>query len=167
VTDALIGGWQLTAFSTFISGDYPRFNNLNSGASPINAPVTINGNPCTNNQSPQQWFNTSMVPLAANSSAIVPFNVQFGCLTGPSFWNVDASLVKSFNITERVHSQLKISAYNVFNRLNRGDPNMNPGDPDYGTNLFQGAPAGTYGAQTAVPANVTGRQMEIGLKIVF
>jgi len=167
VTDAVIGGWQINALSTFISGDYPRFNNLNSGSSPINAPVTINGNPCTNNQNPQQWFDTSMVPLASNSSAIVPFNVQFGCLTGPSFWNVDASLVKSFNITERVHSQLKISAYNVFNRLNRGDPNMNPADPNYGTNLFQGAPGGTYGAQTAVPSNVTGRQMEIGLKIVF
>ena len=165
--DALIGGWQITALSTFTSGDYPRFNNLNSGASPINAPVTISGNPCVSNPNPSQWFNTSVVRLASNSSAIVPYNVQFGCLQGPSFWDVDASLIKSFNITERIHSQLKISAYNAFNRLNRGDPNMNPSDPNYGTNLYQGAPGGTFGAQTATPPNVTGRQMEIGLRIVF
>jgi hypothetical protein len=167
VVDSLIGGWQITGLSTFFTGDYPRFNNTQNGAGPIYSPVTINGNPCNSNPTPQSWFNTSMVPLAANSSAIVPFNVQFSCLVGPSFWDVDASLLKSINITERVHAQLKVSAYNVFNRLNRGDPNLNPSDPNYGTNLYQGAPGGTYGAQIATPANVTGRQMEIGLKVVF
>jgi hypothetical protein len=165
--DSVIGGWQITALSTFMSGDYPRFNNTQNGAGPIYSPVTINGNPCVSNPTPQSWFNTSVVPLASNSSAIVPFNVQFGCLVGPSFWDVDASLLKSFNITERIHSQLKISAYNTFNRLNRGDPNLNPGDANYGTNLYQGSPGGTYGAQIATPANVTGRQMEIGLRISF
>jgi hypothetical protein len=166
-TDAVIGGWQITGLSTFTSGDYPRFNNINSGASPIYSPVTISGNPCVSNPGPSKYFNTSVVSLASNSSAIVPYNVQFGCLEGPSFWDVDASLIKSFNITERIHSQLKISAYNLFNRLNRGDPNMNPTDPNYGKDLYQGAPGGTFGAQTATPANVTGRQMEIGLRIVF
>jgi hypothetical protein len=165
--DALIGGWQLTGLSTFTTGDYPRFNNLNSGAVPINSPVTITGNVCVNNPTPQQYFNTAAAPLAANADAIVPYNVQFSCLRGPSFWDVDASLIKNFNITERIHSQLKISAYNAFNRLNRGDPNLNPNDPNYGTALFQGAPGGTYGAQDAVPANVTGRQMELGLRIFF
>src|SRR6185312_15433661 len=158
LTDALVGGWQITGLSTFMSGDYPRFNSLNSGAFPIHAPVTIAGNPCQSNPTPGSWFNTSMAPLAGNSSAIVPFNVQFGCLTGPSFWDVDASLIKSLNITERVHSQLKVTAYNAFNRLNRGDPNMNPSDPNYGRALFQGSPGGTFGAQTAVPSNVSGRQ---------
>jgi hypothetical protein len=167
LVNAVVGGWQITGLSTFMSGDYPRFNNLQSGASPIYSPVEINGNACVNSQTPQQWFNTSVVPLASNSSAIVPYNVQFSCLTGPSFWDVDASLMKEFNITERVHSQLKVTAYNAFNRLNRGDPNMNPSDANYGTNLYQGAPGGTYGAQIATPVNVTGRQMEIGLKIFF
>lgn len=166
-TDALIGGWQVTALSTFTTGDYPRFNNLNSGAVPINSPVTISGSPCVSNQTPQRYFNTSAVPLASNADAIVPYNVQFSCLVGPSFWDVDASLIKNFNITEKIHSQLKISAYNALNRLNRGDPNLNPTDPNYGTALFQGAPGGTYGAQDAVPANVTGRQMELGLRIFF
>ncbi len=156
MTDALLGGWQITALSTFTSGDYPRFNNLNSGAVPINSPVTINGNVCASNPTPQHYFNTAAVPLAANAAAIVPYNVQASCLTGPSFWDVDASLIKNFNITERIHSQLKISAYNALNRLNRGDPNLNPNDPNYGTTLFQGAPGGTYGAQDATPANVTG-----------
>jgi len=110
LTDALLGGWQITALSTFTSGDYPRFNNLNSGAAPINAPVTINGNVCVSNPTPQRYFNTAAVPLAANSSAIVPYNVQASCLKGPAFWDVDASLIKNINITERIHSQLKISA---------------------------------------------------------
>jgi hypothetical protein len=167
VVDGVIGGWQITGLSTFFTGDYPRFNNTQNGSTPIYSGVEILGNPCVSNPSPQNWFNTAMVPLASNSSAIVPFNQQFSCLVGPSFWDVDASLIKSFNITERVHAQLKMSAYNVFNRLNRGDPNLNPTDPNYGTNLYQGAPGGTYGAQIATPANVTGRQMEIGLKILF
>ena len=168
VVDSLIGGWrQITALSTFMSGDYPRFNNTQNGASQIYSPVTINGNPCISNPTPQSWFNTSAVPLAANSSAIVPYNVQFSCLVGPTFWDVDASILKTFNITERIHSQLRVSAYNAFNRLNRGDPNLNPGDSNYGTNLYQGAPGGTYGAQIATPSNVTGRQLELGLKIWF
>lgn len=165
--DAAIGGWQVTGLLTVTTGSFPRFNNLNSGASPINSIVNITGNPCVKNATPQHWFNTSAVPLAPDPAEVVPYNVQFGCLTGPKWVNLDASLMKSFSITERVKSQLKISAYNATNRLNLGNPNVNPTDPNYGTNLFQGSPGGTFGAQTATPSNVTGRQMEIGLRIMF
>ncbi len=166
VVDAVVGGWQVTGLSTLMSGSYPRFNNLNSGSS-IGSAVSINGNPCISNPTQGRWFNTSAVPLAANSSAIVPFNVQFGCLVGPTFFDLDASLMKSFNITEKIHAQLRMSAYNLTNRLNLGNPNMNPNDPNYGTNLYQGAPGGTFGAQDATPVNITGRQLEVGFKVFF
>ena len=49
--------------------------------------------------------------------------MQFGCLTGPKFFNLDGTLSKAFTVTERVKTEFKMAAYNATNRLNRGDPN--------------------------------------------
>ena len=52
------------------------------------------------------------------------FNVQPGefgqlerfFLNGPTYFNVDASLFKNIPITERVRLQLRVEAFNLFNR---------------------------------------------------
>jgi hypothetical protein len=93
--------------------------------------------------------------------------LQYGCLTGPKFWTLDANLSKSFNITERIHAELKIAAYNATNRLNRGDPDTGVNDSNFGQALYQGSPGGIFGAQGATYGNQSGRQAELGLKIIF
>ena len=110
--DAIVGGWKLAGLWTFMSGDFPQFGNM-----------IVTGNPCISNPTPQHWFNTAAFsPIPANTYVLRTNPLQYGCLTGPRFWNLDGNLTKSFNVTERVHAELKIAAYNATNRLNRGDP---------------------------------------------
>ena len=45
--------------------------------------------------------------------------------TGPRFFNVDFSLVKSFKITERQGFNIRIEAYNLFNNPNFALPGTN------------------------------------------
>ena len=155
--DTLIGGWELAGLWTFMSGDFPQFGNM-----------IVTGSPCISNPTPQHWFNTSaFAPIPANTYVLRSNPLQYGCLTGPHFWDLDANLTKRINITERVHAELKIAAYNATNRLNLGDPNTDVKSSTFGQALFQGSPGGIFGAQGATYGNQSGRQMEIGLKILF
>ena len=106
-------------------------------------------------------------PIPANTYVLRTNPLQYGCLTGPHFWNLDANLTKAFRITERFHAELKMAAYNATNRLNRGDPDTNVYSSTFGQALYQGSPGGTFGAQTATYGNQSGRQVELGLKIIF
>lgn len=156
VANAIIGGWQITGLITYTSGDYPRFTQA----------LNVSGSPCVSNPTPQAWFNKSVFSLPSGY-AIQSNPVQYSCLTGPSFFDLDASLLKNFHITEKVQGQLKMTAYNATNRLNRGDPDTTFTDADFGQALFQGSPGGQFGAQTAVYGNQSGRQVELGFKLIF
>jgi hypothetical protein len=174
VGDALIGGWQLTGLLTMMSGDYVTFNG-GSGelTNPQSGNLIASGNPCIANPSPYNWFNTSVFQPIPSNVAFTPRTnpYTYNCLTGPHFWTVDATVLKSFPITERVRLDLKMNAYNAFNNLNRGDPGTGIG-PGFGQALYQGAPGGIFGQAgngggLASPTNVQGRQVELGLKLIF
>jgi hypothetical protein len=140
-----------------MSGDFPQFGNL-----------VVNGNPCISNPTPQRWFNTqAFSALPANTYVLRSNPLQYGCLTGPKFWTLDSNLSKTFTITERIHAELKIAAYNVTNRLNRGDPDTNVQSSTFGQALYQGSPGGTFGAQGGTYGNQSGRQAELGFKVIF
>jgi hypothetical protein len=173
--DAIIGGWQLTGLLTIMSGDYINFN---GGSGMFNNPQSGNmiwngKSPCISNPSPQSWFDTSVFsPIPSN----VPFTPRsnpylFDCLTGPSFLNLDSTISKTFNITEKWRLEMRMNAYNALNNLNRGDPSTGFG-PTFGQALYQGSPGGVFGQQgngggIAHPTNVAGRQLEFGLKLFF
>ncbi len=155
--DAVIGGWKLAGLLTYTSGDFVQFGNL-----------IVTGNPCISNPTPQHWFNTAAFqPIPANTYVLRTNPLQYNCLTGPNFVNVDANLTKAFNITERFHAELKMAAFNALNRLNRGDPNTNVYSGTFGQALYQGSPGGNFGAQGATFGNQSGRQVELGFKILF
>jgi hypothetical protein len=157
VVDAVLGGWKVAGLWTFISGDFPRFGNY-----------IVNGNPCISNPTPQRWFNTDAFSrIPANTYVLRTNPLQYDCLTGPHFWNLDANLTKAIRVTERVHAELKMAAYNATNRLNRGDPDTNVLSSTFGQSRFQGSPGGTIGAQGATYGNQSGRQVELGFKILF
>ena len=60
-----------------------------------------------------------------------------------------------------------MAAFNATNRLNRGDPDTNVQSSTFGQTLFQGSPGGSFGAQGATFGNQSGRQVELGMKIIF
>jgi hypothetical protein len=63
---------------------------------------------------------------------------------------------------------LKLNAYNAFNRLNLADPDTTVTDTGlFGRAIYQGSPAGEFSGQTAVYGNQAGRQLEIGLRLMF
>lgn len=156
--DYLIGGWKLTGVMTLTSGDFPRFGNM-----------IVNGDPCKGGKNPQHWFDTSVFSqIPANTYVLRSNPMQFGCLTGPRFFDIDGTLSKGFKITERIKTEFKMAAYNATNRLNRGDPDTNIYSSTFGQALFQGSPGGTFGQQGATyGTGNSGRQVELGLKIVF
>lgn len=155
--DYALGGWRLTPVLQYISGDFPRFGE-----------AIVTGNPCIANPSPTHWFNTSVFePEPANTYVLRTNPLQYTCLTGPSYWDLDASLAKEFKIFERFTGQLKLTAYNATNHLNRVDPDTGVTDSTFGQALYQGSPGGTFGYQTANEAVSFGRQLEFGFKIFW
>jgi len=74
-------------------------------------------------------------------------------LRGPTFWNIDATLSKRFRIVERVQAELRAEAYNLTNRLNRANPDLVITSSTFGQALRQNI--------------TTGRQVELGMKIIF
>jgi hypothetical protein len=110
------------------------------------------GDPALPNPTPQKWFDTSkFAVLPAYTPRTNPW--QYPDVKGPLYWEVQGTLSKTFRITERVRTELKVAAYNLTNRLNRADPPTAVTSSTFGQALRQ---------------NISnGRQLELGLKILF
>lgn len=157
IVDAAVGGWKFTPVIQYTSGDFPQFGNL-----------IVTGNPCLSNPTPGRWFNTSVFQAPPTNTYLLRTNpLQYGCLTGPAFFDIDASLAKDFHVTEKIRAELRMTAYNALNNLNRGDPDTNIYDSTFGQALYQGSPGGTYGAQTGIASNISGRQVELMFKLLW
>jgi len=113
---AIVGGWRVSSFLTVMSG-LPLFFTASSGSllAPGNtqtpnlvAPVQIlHGVGAAN-----PWFTASSFgPPAANTFG----NVGRNYLSGPGFFNLDASLSKAIRFTERYNLDLRLEAFGVTN----------------------------------------------------
>jgi hypothetical protein len=114
---AILGDWRVSTFLTLMSGLPLYFtDNSSSGLSaPGNtqtpqlvAPVRIlhgvgPGNP---------WFSTSSFASVAGPTF---GNVGRNYLSGPNFFDLDASLAKSIRMTERFHLELRLEAFGATN----------------------------------------------------
>ena len=136
MADALIGGWQITGEFTFTSGDYPRFGNL-----------IVTGNPCQNVPSGYYFNPSAFSVLPANTYVLRTNPLQYSCIIGPSFMDLDATLQKNFHITERVQAQLKMTAYNATNKLNL----WRPGHQSHRSEFRPGAVSGLSGGRVRRP----------------
>lgn len=156
--DAFAGGWKVTGLFTYFSGAILRFGKMNYNG----------GDPTVDNPTPGQWFNTSVFSQIPSGTYVIRSNpMQFDNLTGPDYWVLDATLAKTFSITERLKAELKMAAYNATNHLNLGNPDLNVASGTFGKALYQGSPAATFGPQTMQLGGVSGRQLELGMKLIF
>jgi hypothetical protein len=76
------------------------------------------------------WFNPCAFALVPTNEAR-PGNSPNGSVRGPGLQRWDLSLFKNTKITERVTTQFRAEAFNVFNHTNLDSP-----DPYFGTGLF-------------------------------
>lgn len=128
----LTEGWQLNgiiamhsgeAFTPLLSQDY---TNTDSGAprpdvigDPYNFSNAVNQGCPANKQTIQCWYNPAafaLPTLAPGQSFARDYgNARRGSLRGPAIYNVDASLFKNLNLSERLKMQFRVEAFNLFN----------------------------------------------------
>jgi hypothetical protein len=132
--NALVGGWDLGGLWVWESGSpmtaaSGRYTGLTyygasswdnfSGSSRTIGGVQRMGNGVW-------YFNPSqnVISQFAFPGALDIGNAGRNTFRGPRFWNVDASLVKSFAITERKRLTFRAEAYNIFNNVDFANPSM-------------------------------------------
>lgn len=152
VTHAVLGGWQVGGI--FVAqGGHP----LTPGVSPNPSNTTTperpdrfcNGNLPSGSRTIDQWFQVSCFALPA---AYTYGNSSRGAVISPGLVNLDATLVRSFSITERVRLDLRGEAFNLINSAHFGAPNVTIGT----------AQAGKISSTAS-----SNREMQLALRIVF
>jgi hypothetical protein len=111
------------------------------------------GTPCTTGS------GSGAVPLPIGRFG----NSQVGSVEAPGLVNLSAGLSKSFAITERLRLKAEVTATNVLNHINLGDPNMNLSSPSFG--LI----SGVVGSGTGnAPSDFGGaRTLQVSARIEF
>ena len=156
---AVVGGWRVSTIMTIMSGLPMAFTASGAG---LNAP----GNTQTPNLIAPvkithgvglgaEWFSTaSFAPAAAATFG----NVGRNYLSGPNFFDLDATLSKSIRFTERYNMEMRLEAFGVTNT------------PQF---FFTGN-GGTAGGTTLgnssfghVTSASGGRTLQLGLKFNF
>ena len=87
-------------------------------------------------------------------------NLRRDSVSGPGFENVDLSLSKSTKITERLRSEFRVEAFDLFNHPNFGNPGLvaQVGSSSFGVITGTRFPTGDSGSS---------RQLQFALKLIF
>jgi hypothetical protein len=148
IVDYILGGWRLSNTSRYYSGRLLRFG--------FGTKLNVNGNPVLDNPTRDRWFNTSVFSVVDETTSLQlrsnPWT--FPGLVGPSTFQTDATLSKSFQIRERMKLEARLEVYNVTNHINWDNPNVTFGNANFGKVI------GKRGAYV-------GREVQYGLRFVF
>lgn len=151
ITDAILGGWQFNGIVSILSGR--PFTPQYSSADIAQQRPDIIGDPYTNVPNGLAFNPAAFARPAASPTDPTLFgNAGRNILTGPWFNSTDLSLMKNFQLREKVKLQFRWEVFNVFNNTNFQVP------------VFQldNSNVGTY-SQTANE----NREMQFALKLLF
>ena len=156
VAGALLGGWQINATISAVSGN--PFSVLSDGSS-LNAP----GNTQTADQISSNVTRLEGVGIGTPYYDTTPFRAPTGAprlgnmglynIRGPGFFNMNSGLFRSFKATERFNVQFRAEGLNVTNTPQLQNPNSTVTNPS------------NFMAITA--ANQTQRTIRLGLRLAF
>ncbi|MFN0123739.1 MAG: TonB-dependent receptor domain-containing protein, partial [Blastocatellia bacterium] len=156
--DTLIGGWQFNVIYSLQSGlpFTPSYRDCNADRDTGWCRPDLVGEWKPGSQTADQWFTTTplaangqVTPLTANGQVQGPWgrpqrgvfgSVGRNRLLGPKFQQFDASVQKTFSITERFKAQFRAEMFNLPNYVNLANPNACvdcPGTAGRITNIFQ------------------------------
>ena len=133
----LLGGWAINSIISLRSGS--PFNvrvgkdvaNVGARSGPFDRPDLI-GDPNLpeSERTVQRWFNTD----AFGEPAAFTFgNLGRNTMIGPSFKNIDFSLIKTTQITETHRIEFRAEFFNAFNNVNFSNPISNFSDDAFGS----------------------------------
>jgi hypothetical protein len=167
--DLACGGWSLNGILTIESGQ--PFSVL-SGALTANASHQSYAIPSGSSLPTPQLQNLSGVvgPVLFPSSAgfALPAAGSDGLgrnsFYGPSFWNVDASVMKTFVITERFKLVFRAEVFNLFNHVNFSTGDLSILSSTFGQSVTEVATGGT---RNVVLSGEPNRVMQMALRLTF
>jgi hypothetical protein len=154
------GGWQVNAIATLLSGFpfTPQLGSNRSGDGDTRNPDRPSLNPAFTGPvilgAPTGWFNPNAFILPAAGTY---GNLGRSTFYGPTLADLDASLFKTFAVTERASLQFRAEFFNLLNHPNFGTPNAT---------VFSGT---TYSPSAGIITSTatTSRQIQFGLKLIF
>ncbi len=171
----LIGGWSMNAIYTFQSGEpfNVRSGVLTHNFSSQSRAVAVGELPKSELQSKAGVIGPVLFPDASGFANPGAGNVGFGrnLFQGPKFWNIDMSVSKSVQITEKVKFVIRGEAFNALNHPNFRNPrDASVGSPSILSNVFGQACCVTLSTASSATTNQNGeswRVIQIAAKIVF
>jgi hypothetical protein len=153
-TNALLGGWILNGIYTYQTGAPLVW--ANGSTTSIGDYVYFGGNlNLDNRQVNSAAFNTALFDTKSADQFqfhLRTFSTTYGNLRADGINNLDASLLKSFNFTERAYFQLRFEAFNIVNHPTFAAPNTTATSTSFGVISAQ--------------AN-TARQIQLGARLVW
>jgi hypothetical protein len=163
----ILGGWQVNANATVMSGLPFNVSYRDSGADRDTGPSRPNliGDAAAGSGDglTSPYFNVT--PIGTSGSAFGrPAKGTFGdlgrnALRGPGWWNVDASLFKRFPIKGDKNLEFRLEAQNVLNHVNLNNPDSEVGVP--------GNNNPNAGFITSTAANALQRNLQFALRFTF
>jgi len=159
--NGLVGGWQLAGVNTVTPGEMVTFTytpvaafivsaitNDFSGANNYRPNITCD--PYAASPSITGWFNPSCVVIPTDQSQ--PFgNAPRNNVRGPNFWQFDLAASKNVALGGQARLQLRLEAFNLFNRVNFTPPAANRSNSTFGT----------------ITGTFDQRQLQLGVKVLF
>jgi len=141
LVDAVIGGWRISSVVFWRSGNRLQFGGM----------LWDGTDPKVSNPTPDHWFNTSpFTRLPAFTPRTNPWS--FDGLYGPGVFNMNTSIAKDIQVTEKVRAQLRADFFNFLNNMSWGDPSTDVDDANFGRITNQAYL--TYGRRVQLGARV-------------
>jgi hypothetical protein len=143
VLDAMVGGWSTSAIYLYNSGELLRFDQMD-----------VIGDPGIDR--PSKWGLMFNPAAFRQSAAFTPRTnpKSFAGIVGPGYKNLDLTLAKFFNLTERFRLEFKMEAYNVSNTFTADRPEMRVTRSNFGRTYQQ-------------VRGTNGREFQYNLKLHF
>jgi hypothetical protein len=179
IVNALVGGWSISGFNAMMTGSpFSILSGVRTAIGSTNSRAVLASGTAlpdaslkknTGRAQPGPYFfeDASAFTYAPPGSIGMGRNV----FTGPGYWDVDASITKSFRIRETSEVMFRLEAFNALNHVNY----RSLGDTTVGSNSITSANFGTACCQTRPTATSTAivsngeayRVIQAVLKIVF
>jgi hypothetical protein len=140
-TNAILGGWEATVIEKATSG-FPVFvidtnNSSGAGLENTNAVSQIRPNqicnPVLSHPTLSEWFNPACFAQPAPGEL---GNANRTPLSGPDFVNTDFSIIKHFQLNEKIRADFRTEIFNLFNHPQFGAPGGNNAGADFNSPTF-------------------------------
>ena len=169
VGSAIAGGWDLGVIWSMATGSPVDImdgqDRSNIGSSSMDRPNAAAGQSSKlSNPTPNEWFNVQAFALQPQYTF---GNLGRNTVIGPPLFSVDSSLKKDMRFTEQLKLQLRLDAFNTFNHPNFGSPGNALTADHLDANGVPIPGSGSFGTITSLNSNVSMRQLQVSLKLVF